>query len=257
MSLVVIKAIMRFAIELPAESFDILYANGYYNFGILRVENLSDLSDMTMNEVLSAAFIGGFLPLLLAIFIPMFICGSHKSGFIRYGYVSGLMSASDNVSIYHKKIKSQIFLSYTMAICEFFFIAFCTYIVSLLLFSYIILGLRVDMTSLWFVATLVARQLFAHFVFITICISSSFIYKKTSITILSLIFSLIAFPSFLWTLDLILGIPFKFASLWIVNIIEFWSYPVVENMLYNAVVATLTLVLSIVLGWVIFLYQEV
>ena len=243
-SLTITNLITRFALSLPADSFDPLYSNGYYNFGVLKVKEIQDLANLTVEQLMSSAFLGGFLATILAIFIPMFICGSFKGGFIQNAYVRG-----------NSKIK--ILLSYVISSLEIFFAVFVTYIVSLLIFSSVMNGTTIGGAELLSCLAMFARELFAHFVFLAVCISAAFMVNKTSACIISLLFSVIAFPGLLTTADLILQSNFKLSSLWIVNIIGLWSTTPPTSVVASTIVALITLFISAGTALIMFVYSDI
>lgn len=243
-SLAITNLITRFALTLPPDSFNALYSNGYYNFGVLKVENIRDLADLSVEQLISSAFIGGFLALILAIFIPMFICGSFKGGFIQNAYIRG-------------NSKTSILASYIISSLEIFFAVFVTYIISLLLFSSIMMGMVVSGEALLNCLAIFARELFAHFVFLSVCIAAAFMLKKTSMCVILLLFSVMFFPGLFATADLILQSDFKLSSLWIVNIIGQWSITPPTTFTFSFIVALVTLFTSVGTALIIFVYNDI
>jgi hypothetical protein len=243
-SLAITNLITRFAMALPPESFNALYSNGFYNFGVLRVENIEDLANLTVEQLMSAAFIGGFLALILAVFIPMFICGSFKGGFVQNAYIRG-------------NSKISILISYVISSLEIFFAVFVAYIISLIIFSSIMMGTIISGGALANLLTMFVRQLFAHFIFLSVCISSAFMLNKTSACIVSLLFSVIAFPGLLTTADLILQLDFSLSSLWIVNIIGLWSVTPPINFVFSFVVALITLFIAVGTALIMFVFSDI
>ncbi|MDR0883216.1 MAG: hypothetical protein LBN05_01185 [Oscillospiraceae bacterium] len=243
-SLTITKLITKYALMLPTDSFEPLYSNGYYNFGVLKVQHVQDLANLSVEQLMSSAFIGGFLAMILAIFIPMFICGSFKGGYIQNAYVRG-----------NSKLK--ILLSYVVSSLEIFFTVYVAYIVSLLLFSSVMNGTTIGGTELLNCLAVFGRELFAHFVFLAVCIAASFMVNKTSACVISLIFSVIAFPGLLTTADLIFQSDFKLSSLWIVNIIGLWSVTPLTNFATSFIVALITLFISIGTALIMFVYSDI
>ena len=243
MSLIAVKLIAKYALELPSESFSVLYSNGYYNFGVLKVENVQDLANLSIEQVVSSAFAGGFLALVLAIFIPMFICGSFKGGFIQNAFVRG-------------NSKGSILGAYVISSLEVFAALFIAYILSLLISSSLVMGVSVSGDSLFRCMGVFVREILAHFVFLCVCIAISFIVNKTSSCIVALIFSVIAFPGLFNTMDLILQKDLKLSYLWIVNIIGTWSVPDPANFALGLGAAALTLVLSTGTALILFVFSD-
>jgi len=243
-SLAIVNLITRFATAMPPESFNAIYSSGFYNFGVLRVENIEDLANLSAGQLMSSAFAGGFLALILAIFIPMFICGSFKGGFVQNAFVRG-------------NSKFSILASYVISSLEIFFAVYATYIISLLFFSSIMMGTVVSGVALANLIAMFARQLFAHFVFLTVCISSAFMLNKTSACIVSLLFSVVAFPGLLTTADLIVQRESSLSSLWIINIIGLWSVSPPINFMFSFAVAMITLFIAVGTAFVMFVFSDI
>jgi len=243
-SLILTRLIAKYAMQLPAESFSALYSNGYYNFLVLKVQNLQDLAHLSAEQVISSAFLGGFLAMILAVFIPMFICSSFKSGCIQSAYVRG-----------NSKIK--ILLSYLISSLEIFAAVYVSFIVSLLVFSNILMGTAITSASLVNILAMFARELFAHFVFLTVCMATAFMVNKSSSCIIMLLFGVIGFPNLLTIIDLILKRGVKLSSLWIVNIIELWTSTPPEKFGFGLVVSLCTLLISVGMSLIIFVYSDI
>jgi len=244
MSLVITYFISRAALALPPESFSVLYSGGFYNFVVLRVERIEYLANLSIEQLMSSAFIGGFLAMLLAIFIPMFICGSFRSGFIQNAYIRG-------------NSKFSIMLSYVISSVEIFFVIFVVYIASLTIFSSIIMGTAISGEAILNLLPVFALQFFAHFVFLTVCISSAFMINKTPTCIVSLLFSVIMLPGLITTIDVILQRGFSLSSLWIVNIIGLWSDVPPINFMFSFVVALITLFIAVGTALIMFVFSDI
>jgi hypothetical protein len=123
--------------------------------------------------------------------------------------------------------------------------------------QFVMNGTTISGTELLNCLAVFGRELFAHFVFLAVCIAASFMVNKTSACVISLIFSVIAFPGLLTTADLILQSDFKLASLWIVNIIGLWSVTSLTNFAFSFIVALITLFISIGTALIVFVYSDI
>lgn len=243
-SLAITNLISRVALSLPPENFEILYSGGFYNFVVLRVERLEYLANLTIEQLMSSAFIGGFLAMILAIFIPMFICGSFRDGFIQSAYVRG-------------NSKTSILTSYVLSSLEIFIAVFVVYILSLLLFSSVVLDVEINANAMLGLLPVFALQLFAHIVFLTVCISSAFMINKTATCIVALLFGVVIFPGLLTTFDVVLQSNFSLSSLWIVSIIGLWSAAPPINFVFSFIVAWVTIFIAIGTTLLLFIFSDI
>jgi hypothetical protein len=182
--------------------------------------------------------------MILAIFIPMFICGSFRDGFIQSAYVRG-------------NSKPAILISYVISSLEIFIAVFVVYIISLLLFSSVVLDVEINANSLLGLLPVFALQLFAHIVFLTVCISSAFMINRTATCIVALLFGVVMFPGILTTFDVILQSDFSLSSLWIVSIIGLWSASPPINFAFSFIVSWITAFIAVGTTLLLFVFSDI
>jgi len=243
-SLLILDMVAEVAVLLPSETLALLHTGGHYNFGVLTVSDISDLTNLSLEQLMSSAFLGGYLTMILAIIIPIFICGSFKGGFIQNAFVRG-----------HNRVS--IVVSYIISSIEMLLILFVLYIVTLLISVSLFMGTTIDTAIIPGLLLMFARQLIAHIAFLTVCISTSFFLRKSSVCIVTLLFCIIMLPAVLTTADIILGFDSVLSSLWIVNIIGSWSVIPSPNLLFSGFVAVLTIIIAGGMALAFFKYSDV
>jgi len=243
LGVVITQLFVRLAPQLPQSALDLLYANGYYNLGILRVSSLSDLNNLNWFEMLASSFRGGYLAMVLVIYIPVFIGGSFRSGAIQSALVRG-----------HRRGK--VLAAYAVTTAEIFAIVYFAHIASLSLFAAIIMRGSLLASPFWSCAFLILREFFAHGIFLAILLCSAFAFRRAMSTVVTLLFGIVGLPIFLNTIDVLAGGSGLLPKLWVVGFMQQLAGADVGNWAPGLIASLLTLGVFFLIAWILFISYQ-
>jgi len=120
-SVIVIKMMGAYASEAPQEMLDRMLSNGVYNFGVIQVNTLPEMLNMTSFTAIASAFKNYFAIMLSAIFISVYLREEYANGGIRNFIMKGYSRSQVLLSKYLVTV-----IVLVAFLCSYFFGFVCT-----------------------------------------------------------------------------------------------------------------------------------
>jgi len=173
MSVIIIRMMGTFISEASQEMLDRMLSNGVYNFGVIQVNTLPEMLNMTSLTAISSAFKNYFAIMLSAVFISMYLKEEHENGGIRNFVMKGFN-------------KNQVLLSKYLATMAALALFLCAYFLGVIVMSMGMFGsLSLDSQFLIELALFFAVQVFLVASFASICFATAIFTQKATVVIIN------------------------------------------------------------------------
>lgn len=233
LNVVILVAIQQFLPLFPAEILDNFYSGGYYNFGLVSIQSLDDLSNIGLSVVFMSSFRSSFLFVLIAFFSTFYLCGGFRNGYIPGGIVHRFDARS---------IWSSLLVNVGLAAILFELV----FTVAVVIGSVAYWGVQIiDFSGFSSMFLLLGRQGLLLLSFTSVCVMICSAIRHSGRCLMVLLAVVLFLPATLKLVDLLFNTGRLFSNLWLVNISNQWAVlHQVPGLLSGFIVSLATLLLA-------------
>lgn len=193
------------ATVLPAEWLQPFYAGGYYNLGLLRVQDPQQLYNPSGDTLLLSAFGGYLLPGMMAVFCCRFMAARRSRGGVKTAVLSGAP-------------RGQVFWAGWCAMLLCSALWFVLYVLAGRGAAWLLWGRQAALAApTGQVMALLGVQLLLQLAFCSFCVCLCAMVRRSSVALVVELSALLALPLLLNTLDLLLLNRLDISALWVGN----------------------------------------